>query len=120
MSICIVKRWRKQLFIGGLVFLTAGLCHAQSDTLLQQANRQYTLKAYGPAIEIYTQLLSGSSGQLTAEQRITAQANRAHSYKLTGDLKKAEQAYRDLINATELTGAPVESYRQYAQTLAEN
>lgn len=93
---------------------------AQSDTLLQQANRQYTLKAYGRAIEIYSQLLTGPADQLTTDQRITAQANLAYAYKLTGNLEKAEQTYQTLTATTELTGAQAESYRQYAQTLAEN
>jgi outer membrane protein OmpA-like peptidoglycan-associated protein len=120
MGTCILKRWRKQLFTCGLIFWAAAICQAQSDTLLQQANRQYTLKAYGRAIEIYTGLLTDSPGKLTPEQRITAQANLAHSYMLAGDLKKAERAYQDLITNTELTGTRIESYLHYAQTLASN
>ncbi|RRB11096.1 flagellar motor protein MotB [Larkinella knui] len=115
-----LKRWRKLLFTCGLVFCMVGFCDAQSDTLLQQANRQYTLKAYGRAIELYTQWLAESPGKLMAEQRIMAQANLAHCYKLMGDLKKAERAYQELTATTELTGAQIESYLQYAQTLAGN
>ncbi|RRB04563.1 flagellar motor protein MotB [Larkinella rosea] len=120
MGTCILKRWHRQLVTCGLVFWVAGICWAQSDTLLQEANRQYTLKAYGRAIEIYTQLLTESAGKLTPDQRTTAQENLAHSYQLAGDLKKAEQTFRDLTSTTELTGPHIESYLHFAQTLVGN
>ncbi|GAB3321595.1 hypothetical protein GCM10027299_16260 [Larkinella ripae] len=88
--------------------------------MLLQANRQYTLKAYARAIELYTQMLSESSGKLTTDQRITALANRAHAYQLSGDLKKAEQAYQEVMTGAELTGAQAATYLHYAQTLASN
>lgn len=120
MGTCILKHWRKLLFCCYLIGGIAGFCHAQSDTLLQQANRQYTLKAYGRAIEIYTELLNTSPTKLTAEERLTAQANRAHSYQLSGDLKNAEQAFQELTTANELAGKQAESYLHYAQVLARN
>ncbi len=120
MGTCILKRWHKFWFTCGLFFCAVAVGYAQSDTLLQQANRQYTLKAYGRAIEIYNQLLDDLPDKLTAEQRTTAQANLAHSYQLAGDLKKAERAYQALTTATELTGNHIESYLHYAQTLAAN
>ncbi|MFC5410406.1 OmpA family protein [Larkinella bovis] len=120
MGIFILKCWQMLLLSCGLAVWATGQCTAQSDTLLQQANRQYTLKAYGRAIELYTQLLTDSAAKLTAEQRITAQANRAHAYQLAGDLKKAEQAYAEVTTATELTGPQAVVYLHYAQTLASN
>jgi outer membrane protein OmpA-like peptidoglycan-associated protein/tetratricopeptide (TPR) repeat protein len=120
MGTCILKRWRKLWFTCGWFFCAVAVGYAQSDTLLQQANRQYTLKAYGRAIEMYTQLLADLPDKLTAEQRTMAQANLAHSYQLAGDLKKAEHAYQALTTATELTGNQIESYLHYAQTLAAN
>ncbi|GAB3266779.1 hypothetical protein GCM10027347_35010 [Larkinella harenae] len=115
-----LKRWRKRLLSGAFVLWFAGFGFAQSDTLLQQANRQYTLKAYARAIEIYTQLLTEAPTKLTVEQQVTAKVNLAHSYQLVGDLKKAEQTYQELTSATELTGTHVDTYRHYAQVLASN
>ncbi|RAK02058.1 outer membrane protein OmpA-like peptidoglycan-associated protein [Larkinella arboricola] len=119
MGTFIVHHWRALLITYSLLVGGISLCRAQSDTLLQQANRQYSLKAYGRAIELYTQLLADSSAKLNAEQHMKTQAQLAHSYKLVGDVKKAEQTYQTLTAAAELPGSQAESYRQYAQLLAE-
>lgn len=93
------------------------ICHAQTDTLLEQANRQLTLKAYGRAIELYTQLLTDAPTTFTEQQRVTAQADLAYAYRQAGSLQKAERAYHDLTASTELTGDQVISYLRYAQLL---
>ncbi|MGA0556320.1 OmpA family protein [Larkinella sp. VNQ87] len=120
MSTCLRKYGCKLVITGGLWLGIMTCLYAQSDTLWQHANRQYTLKAYGLAIELYTKLLAESSGKLPTEQRITAKANLAHAYQLSGNLKKAEEVYRDLTAHVELTGTQAESYLHFAQTLASN
>ncbi|MFD1143980.1 carboxypeptidase regulatory-like domain-containing protein [Larkinella insperata] len=119
MGIFTFQRWRKQLISCGLLVGVISFCQAQTDTLLLQANRQYSLKAYARAIELYSQILADESAKLNGEQRMATQANLAHSYKLVGELKKAEQLYQTLTAAEELPGNQAESYRQYAQLLAE-
>ncbi|WP_164851278.1 carboxypeptidase regulatory-like domain-containing protein [Larkinella soli] len=94
-----------------------GLCRAQTDTLLLQADRQLRLKAYARAIELYTQALSGS---LPADQQMPALADRAYAYKMSGNLQQAEQAYRELLSKHEPGAGRPEVYLNFSQTLAAN
>ncbi|WP_232325908.1 OmpA family protein [Spirosoma montaniterrae] len=91
---------------------------AQIDSLLQQADRLLGWKAYGRAIDAYTQLLTEQSDQLTPAQKATAQGRLAYAYQQVGDGSKAERYYREA-----LANSPAEDPQQilqFAKTLASN
>ncbi len=102
-----------------MVLLTL-VSQAQPQALLQEADRQLTLHAYGRSIELYTQLLSDFNTVLKPEQRIAAQASLAFAYKAAGDLQKAENTYRDLIGSGPLPADLSINYLHFAQVLASN
>ncbi len=87
------------------------------DSLLRQADRMVSYKAYGRAIDLYGQVLGSP---LSTPQRITATLGLANTYRLVGDYAKAEKGYLewlDLVPAAERRPQPV---LQFAQTLAAN
>lgn len=100
------------------LWLSCSTAWAQFDSLVQQADRLLSYKAYGRAIEAYTQLLSGPANTLTTAQKVTVQSQLAYAYRQVGDGAKAEQLYRESIN-----NSPNEEPQQtlnFAQTLASN
>ncbi|QJD78355.1 carboxypeptidase regulatory-like domain-containing protein [Spirosoma rhododendri] len=102
-----------------LLLLLSGMpVLAQTDSLLLQADRMLAWKAYGRAIDTYTQLLNATPNQLTPVQKIRAQTQLAQAYRQTGDGSKAERIYRQLIDGGKNTDARQMLY--YAQTLAGN
>ena len=111
------KIWTMLIFWGllGLGCPTAG---AQTDSLLHQADRMLNYKAYGRAIDIYTQILTEQADQLTPAQKANAQGKLAYTYQQVGDGPKAERYYREALdnNPTE----DLQLLLQYAQTLAGN
>ncbi|WP_461099744.1 OmpA family protein [Spirosoma luteolum] len=102
----------------GLVLLSSLKASAQADSLLRQADRLLAWKAYGRAIDAYTQLLAPATGTLTPEQRSRAQAQLALAYQQVGDGTKAERVYRELIGGN--TPVDPRYLLRYAQTLAGN
>lgn len=93
---------------------------ATPDSLLRQADRMVSWKAYGRAIDIYTQLLANTDPPITMAQRVAATLGLANTYRLTGDNEKAEKQYRNwqaLVPILERRPQPV---LQFAQTLAGN
>jgi len=112
--------WKKRWFLSGWMLFSALVGLAQPQALLQEADRQLGLHAYGRSIELYNQLLSDFGPQLKPGQRTAVRANLAFSYKAVGDLAKAEQVYRELVEASPLTGEQAVAYRHYAQVLASN
>lgn len=109
------KKWIV-LILGGLLWLSGLTVHAQVDSLLQQADRLLNYKAYGRAIEAYSQILSEK--QLTVTQKALAQSQLALAYQLVGDGIKAERFYREaLANSPE---ADPQQILKFAQTLAGN
>jgi len=91
---------------------------AQTDSLLRQADRLLNYKAYGRAIDAYTQLLSNQETPLAAEQKVRVQGQLARAYRQVGDGEKAERYFRE-----SLSNNPDEDPQQtlqYAQTLAGN
>ncbi|WP_234735707.1 OmpA family protein [Tellurirhabdus bombi] len=103
-----------------LLIFCGFVCQAQTQALIQEADRQLELRAYGRSIDLYTQLLTELNNALTSEQRISVRSNLALSYKSVGDLQKAENTYRELINSSELSGDKINAYLQFAQVLASN
>ncbi|GAB3954849.1 hypothetical protein GCM10028805_40960 [Spirosoma harenae] len=85
---------------------------------MQQADRLLSYKAYGRAIEAYSQLLSEQADQLTPAQKSTIQGQLAFAYHQVGDGAKAEKFYRDALanNADENP----QQVLLFAQTLAGN
>ena len=109
------KNWIKWV-LGGILWLSGFTAWAQVDSLLQQADRLLNYKAYGRAIEAYSQILG--EAQLTPAQKITAQSQLAYAYRQVGDGIKAERYYREA-----LASSPDENPQQilqFAQTLAGN
>ena len=90
----------------------------QPDSLLIQADRMLSYKAYGRAIDLYTQLLN--SPKLVLRQRSSVQASLAQAYRAVGDNTKAERMFREwqtgLIPGQETSATLL----AYAQTLAGN
>jgi outer membrane protein OmpA-like peptidoglycan-associated protein/tetratricopeptide (TPR) repeat protein len=91
---------------------------AQTDSLLRQADRLLSWKAYGRAIDAYTQILNEQADQLTAAQKVTAQSRLAYAYQQVGDGPKAERFYREALNSS--TDQDPQHILQFAQALATN
>lgn len=91
---------------------------AQADSLVRQADRLLSWKAYGRAIDTYTQVLTEQGSQLTAAQKGFIQGQLAYAYQQVGDGAKAERFYREAI-ANAATENPQQTL-QYAQALATN
>lgn len=91
---------------------------AQTDSLLRQADRLLNYKAYGRAIDAYTQLLNADGTVLSPAQRAQAQGKLAQAYHQVGDGQKAERYFRESLSNT-----PDEDPQLtllFAQTLAGN
>lgn len=104
--------------MGVWLWLSCLTAWSQADSLLQQADRLLNYKAYGRAIDAYTQLLNDEKEVLTVEQKATAQARLAYAYLQVGDGTKAERFYREALD-----NSPAEVPMltlQYAQALASN
>ncbi|GAA4446487.1 hypothetical protein GCM10023189_01650 [Nibrella saemangeumensis] len=93
---------------------------AQSDSLLQQADRHLTRRVFGRAIDVYSELLGQYRNQLTPEQLTTVQANLAYAYSQVGDLQKAERTYREWFTDTDPESQKAAPLLAFAQTLAGN
>jgi outer membrane protein OmpA-like peptidoglycan-associated protein/tetratricopeptide (TPR) repeat protein len=109
--------WKKVL-LGFLCCLGYGISWAQTDSLLQQADRLLSWKAYGRAIEIYTQVLTKPESQLSVGQRGTAQEQLAYAYQQVGDTKKAQQYYQLALDGNKDRNPQL--LLRYAQVLAGN
>lgn len=90
------------------------------DSLLRQADRMVSWKAYGRAIDIYTQLLSNPYPPVNNTQRIAATLGLANAYRLVGDNEKAEKQYRDWLELVPVLERRSQPVLQFAQTLAAN
>jgi outer membrane protein OmpA-like peptidoglycan-associated protein/tetratricopeptide (TPR) repeat protein len=106
-------------FWGGLLWLCCSTAWAQTDSLLQQADRLLNYKAYGRAIEAYSELLTEHADQLTPAQKATAQGRLALAYQKVGDGPKAERYYREAFASNGGEEDP-QQILQFAQTLAGN
>ncbi|AUD07491.1 OmpA family protein [Spirosoma pollinicola] len=104
--------------LGGLLWLSSLGVWAQTDSLLQQANRLLNYKAYGRAIEAYTELLNDYEPKLTSKQKATVQSRLAFAYQQVGDNQKAERYYREVVDSN--TDENLQQILQFAQTLASN
>ncbi|GAB4007660.1 hypothetical protein GCM10028808_11920 [Spirosoma migulaei] len=111
------KNWITWI-LGGFLWLGSITAWAQTDSLLQQADRLLNYKAYGRAIEAYSQILTEQADQLTPTQKSTAQSRIAYAYKQVGDGQKAERYYREAL----ANGANEDPQQvlQFAQTLVGN
>ena len=90
------------------------------DSLLRQADRMVSWKAFGRAIDIYTQLLSNPYRPLSNPQRVAATLGLANTYRLIGDNDKAEKQYRDWLALVSIMERHPQPMLQFAQTLAAN
>ncbi len=90
---------------------------AQTDSLLLQADRMLAWKAYGRAIDTYTQLLTNGVA-LSPAQKLQAQTQLAQAYRQVGDGAKAERLYRQLLENG--VNTDIRQVLYYAQTLASN
>jgi outer membrane protein OmpA-like peptidoglycan-associated protein/tetratricopeptide (TPR) repeat protein len=90
------------------------------DSLLRQADRMVSWKAYGRAIDIYTQLLSNPYRPISNQQRIAATLGLANTYRLVGDTEKAEKQYREWLSLVPILERQPQPVLQFAQTLASN
>ena len=104
--------------LGGLLWLCCSTAWAQTDSLLQQADRLLNYKAYGRAIESYSEILTEHGDQLTPTQKSKAQSRLAFAYQQVGDNQKAERYYREAL--TNNTDEDPQQTLQYAQALASN
>ncbi|RYC68530.1 OmpA family protein [Spirosoma sordidisoli] len=104
--------------VGVGMWLSSLTAWAQVDSLLRQADRLLNYKAYGRAIDAYTQLLTDQGAQLSPAQKSTVQGRLAYAYQQVGDGPKAERYYREALNSS--TGDDPQQTLQYAQTLAGN
>ncbi|NDU97982.1 OmpA family protein [Spirosoma terrae] len=103
------------------VLLWAGcstMASAQIDSLLRQADRLLGYKAYGRAIDAYSQILNEQGEQLTSVQKATAQRQLAFAYLQVGDGVKAERYYKEALSSG-LDEDP-QHVLQFAQILAGN
>ena len=91
---------------------------AQADSLLQQADRLLSYKAYGRAIESYSQLLIEQADLLTPAQKTSAKSRLAFAYRQVGDVAKAERFYREALADT--TNTDPRLILEFAQTLGKN
>ncbi len=105
-----------------LLLLGSGLAIAgqkqQADSLLIQADRMLSYKAYGRAIELYTQALSNA--KLEPTQRSSARLSLAQAYRAVGDNVKAERVFREWKAALAPGQEQPAALLAYAQTLASN
>ncbi len=108
--------WQKWISIG-VLWLSSFGAWAQVDSLVRQADRLSSWRAYGRAIDLYTQLLTNKASMSPAQQ-IAVQAGLAHAYQQVGDTQKAERVYRDWLQS----GGEFkpQSMLLYAQALASN
>ena len=108
--------WQKWISIGVLWLSSMG-AWAQVDSLVRQADRLSSWRAYGRAIDLYTQLLTDKAN-LSPAQQTAVQAGLANAYQQVGDTPKAERVYRDWLQS----GGEFkpQSVLLYAQTLASN
>ena len=90
----------------------------QPDSLLIQADRMLSYKAYGRAIDLYNQLLNNP--QLGPAQRSGVQASLAQAYRAVGDNVKAERMFREWQTSLNPGQEPPAAILAYAQTLAGN
>ncbi|AKD53599.1 OmpA family protein [Spirosoma radiotolerans] len=111
------KNWRV-LILGGLLWLSSLTAWAQTDSLLQQANRLLSYKAYGRAIEAYSELLNEYDTKLTNTQRFAIQSGLASAYQQVGDTQKAERFFREAA-ANSAEESP-QQILEFAQTLVKN
>ena len=113
------RNWAKQIGIGVWLWLSCcSTAWAQVDSLLQQADRLLSYKAYGRAIDTYTQLLTDPKNQLSTAQKATIQGQLANAYKQVGDGERAERFYRESFSNGR-DHDPQQSLN-FAQTLAGN
>lgn len=111
------KKWVMRI-LGGLLWLSCSTAWAQTDSLLRQADRLLNWKAYGRAIDAYTQLLNEQGDELSPAQKVTAQSRLAFAYQQVGDAPKAERFYREALNSN--TSPDPQLVLQYAQALSAN
>lgn len=90
----------------------------QPDSLLIQADRMLSYKAYGRAIDLYTQLLNNP--KLDVAQRSGAQVSLAQAYRAVGDNVKAERMFREWQTTITPGQEQPAAVLAYAQTLASN
>ncbi|RYF62369.1 MAG: hypothetical protein EOO39_30415 [Cytophagaceae bacterium] len=90
----------------------------QPDSLLIQADRMLSYKAYGRAIDLYTQLLNDP--RVVSAQRSGIQASLAQAYRAIGDNVKAERMFREWQSALVPGQEKAVTVLAYAQTLASN
>ena len=109
--------WKKVL-LGILCCVSCSVSWAQTDSLLQQADRLLSWKAYGRAIDLYTQLLAKPVSQMSATQRGVAQEQLAYAYQQVGDTGKSEQLYRLALDGQKADNPQL--LLRYAQVLAGN
>ncbi|MBC8152322.1 MAG: OmpA family protein [Bacteroidetes bacterium] len=108
--------WQKWISVS-LLWLGSFGAWAQVDSLVRQADRLSGWRAYGRAIDLYTQLLTDKD-QLTPVQQASVQAGLASAYQQVGDTQKAERIYRNWFeNGSEVKPPFV---LRYAQVLASN
>ncbi len=107
----------KQLVSILVLWLGWSTALAQFDSLVQQADRLLSYKAYGRAIEAYTQLLTEPTSKLTPVQKGTVQSQLAYAYRQVGSGAKAEQLYRESMDSG--LDEPQQTLN-FAQTLASN
>ena len=106
------------LFVSVWLWMGSFSVLAQTDSLLRQADRLLSYKAYGRAIDAYSQLLSNEETPLTNAQKARVQGQLAQAYKQVGDGTKAERYFRESISNN--PGEDPQQTLQYAQTLAGN
>ena len=111
------RNWIKKL-VGIVLWLSCSTGWAQVDSLVRQADRLLSYKAYGRAIEAYTQLLAGPENKLTVTQKSMVKSQLAYAYKQVGDGAKAETLYRESIDGS--VGDNPQLTLRFAQTLAGN
>lgn len=113
-----MHRTRLKQLVGILaLWLSWSTAWAQFDSLVQQADRLLSYKAYGRAIEAYTQLLTEPTNKLTPVQKVTVQSQLAYAYRQVGNGAKAEQLYRESVDSG--LNEPQQTLN-FAQTLASN
>lgn len=109
--------WIKRI-LGVFLWLSCSTAWAQVDSLLQQADRLLSYKAYGRAIDAYSQLLAEPGNKLTPAQKTTVQGQLAYAYKQVGDGVRAERFYRESISNS--SDDNPQQTLNFAQTLAGN
>ncbi len=108
--------WQKWISIN-ILWLGSFGAWAQVDSLVQQADRLTGWRAYGRAIELYTQLLA-KKASMTVAQQAAVQAGLANAYQQVGDMTKAERVYHDWLESG--VEFKPKSMLLYAQALASN